>query len=435
MMKRTVLGILLTLMATAATARISYEPVAPVNGDVVTITVSGVWRDGCVPRYRTVQRNGNQIRIELFVPAGVVCTAALASWSATARIDVPQPGVYDVIVVVDDRGTTREVERDELLVAERDPAFRVLPPVVPHTGGATIELFSADGFPQNPVVRIDGVTVDAVAIDSRRLGVTPPPHAPGVVDITVNGAVVRGALRYYDPSAPADRESFETILIPLALNRAPGALGSLWSTNIRMRNNSNATFASANHLSIAQCPPITTPPFGCDLYTPPATTRTFSLGDRPRGALFQVPRSVADQLTFTATVLDESRQAISLGSELPIVREHELRTGAIEFVDVPLRADYRLTLRVYALDVDSETIVINMFDADSNRFVGASTARLTKQAHDEPAFAQLDSGLPRPNGVTRARIHVAANFGVTPIWAFLSITNNETQQVTILTPQ
>ncbi|HEX8155166.1 MAG TPA: hypothetical protein VF698_18685 [Thermoanaerobaculia bacterium] len=434
-MKQILLAFLLTSIATAASARITYEPVAPVNGDVVTITVSGIWSDGCVPHYRTVQRDGTAIRIELATPVADACTLALTPFRASARIDVPQPGVYEVVVIVDDRGRVRELERDELLVAERDPAFRVVPPVVRHTGGTPIELVSADGFPQNPVVRIGGVAVDAVAIDARRLRVTPPAHAPGVVDVAVNGAVVRSALRYYDPAEPADRESFATILIPLALNRVPGALGSLWSTHIRMRNNSDAAFASANDLSIAACPPITTPPFGCDLYTGPSETRTFASANRPRGALFQVPRSVADQLTFTATVLDESRQAISLGAELPIVREDEFRTAPLEFVDVPLRADYRLTLRVYALDVAGEApVAVEMFDAESNRLVGSTTARLTRQAHDEAAFVQLDSALPHPNGVSRVRVRVGSS-GVTPIWAFLSITNNDTQQVTILTPQ
>jgi hypothetical protein len=67
------------------------------------------------------------------------------------------------------------------------------------------------------------------------------------------------------------------------------------------------------------------------------------------GLLLRVSTPEADRFELRSRVRDLSRESDSAGTEVPIVPESDLRAGPIYLLDVPVGAQMRTALRVYAL--------------------------------------------------------------------------------------
>lgn len=151
-----------------------------------------------------------------------------------------------------------------------------------------------------------------------------------------------------------------------------------------------------------------------------------------------VPRPEADLLSFGLRVRDVSRQAEGFGSEIPVVRERNLITDRpIELLDVPLDPRYRVKVRIYALDpilVDNR-VTITVRDPETRAVRSEQRLILTRDCQacpNLPSYAELD--LPPGTRNERVLISIDGPAGA-PSWAFATVTNNDTQQVTIVSPQ
>ena len=73
-------------------------PQHPTSSDVVTITLSGEWPDGCTPNDSTVSVTANQIDIDVILdyPPDTACTTAIESWMRTESVGPLSPGIYSV---------------------------------------------------------------------------------------------------------------------------------------------------------------------------------------------------------------------------------------------------------------------------------------------------------------------------------------------------
>lgn len=80
--------------------RMELTPSLPTVNDAPTIRLSGVWRDGCIPRNPRTMVAGNQIRITTPAVAGA-CITALTPWSLTAPLSPLAAGAYEVIFSYD----------------------------------------------------------------------------------------------------------------------------------------------------------------------------------------------------------------------------------------------------------------------------------------------------------------------------------------------
>jgi hypothetical protein len=80
------------------TAKIEILPPNPTTADPISIRISGVWRNGCIPMNPQVTRAGNEIQINTSNPSQV-CTAALTPWSYKLGIGNLAAGAYQVTVI------------------------------------------------------------------------------------------------------------------------------------------------------------------------------------------------------------------------------------------------------------------------------------------------------------------------------------------------
>jgi hypothetical protein len=134
---------------------------------------------------------------------------------------------------------------------------------------------------------------------------------------------------------------------------------------------------------------------------------------------------------FNERVFDVTRADRSHGTEIPIVHSSEILNAPVLLLGVPIDPKFRNTLRVYSTQRTPATVQVVLNGATHE-------LRLEPGADEfEPAMA-IFNNFPRPedlpsgnDGTVTVTVIPAAG---TPIWAFISVTNNDTQQITTITP-
>ncbi len=280
-----------------------------------------------------------------------------------------------------------------------------------------------------------GTWVDNTA---NEIVVIAPPHAAGVVDLEVNippapSFTVPGGYRYVE-AQPTD---LVRLLVPIAVS-ANGALGTSWRTEFVVHNG-NATSVTVSGGA--------TPPSGTAPVIAPSTTTSIALYPPPGnfGAFIYVPRELAPKFVTSLRVHDTTRDADSWGADVPIVSETAFRESVV-LIGVPADSRYRTLLRVYAYNGYDTPVRVDLRDDASGELLGSVSALLQSglppavpgTPPNAPAYAQiaLDPVL-TPIAAAHPRVRVEAISTLTPappLWAFVAITNNTTQQVTTITP-
>ena len=245
---------------------------------------------------------------------------------------------------------------------------------------------------------------------------------------------------------------YQRVLVPLHVPAIDGANGSRWTTELWVVNaSSEAAPVAAVPCIVASnlihCEPVVTVP-------PNRTVAIPALGtaDKP-GVLLHIPTPSASQMSFTLTARDLSKQSESWGVEVPVVRMHDFFTGPIHLTAIPFTSEYRLTLRIYALLENRETVQYRVklygIGPTEDELLREETIALHRPPPPPPnrtgaeisqrtltGIFALDA--PRPS---RVRISIEpvtdplAFVEPIPYWAFATVTNNTTQQVTTVIPR
>jgi hypothetical protein len=413
---------LLTPFVVAETIR--FDPPNPSESRSVDAIVSGVWRDGCLPLIKSIVIASTTITLHFDAtpPKGVFCSQATTAYSRTFHMGVLPTGGYTVIAVADQGGTATELARGPLIVRDTE-TLKIAPYAVPASGGQI--LIANPFFLAGATITIGGVTVPANSDADGLLIANAPAHAPGAVDVAVNssGASVtaKAALIYYDPSS-ADPAVFEPILFPLSF-QGPGAFGSQWTTE---------SFIYANG----------SPSYFRDVLPCDACASTLSFGTKqltndsnPWGHVLYAMRGTTGALDFASRIRDTSRQTQTAGTEVPVVRERDFR-GQIRFLNLPVDARYRATLRLWSLG-DHPQFIVGV-DSTPGQQVPLSVTRIPGTAMwfgSLDVSALLTKGNGNPTSVMVSPASYFPPLSSPLIWGMLSITNNDTQQVTIVSPQ
>jgi hypothetical protein len=224
----------------------------------------------------------------------------------------------------------------------------------------------------------------------------------------------------------------------------PGANGSHWETLVWVSNFSaepftapGLEFALADSCIINIC-----------LDTTIRARRSGELihPRSPNGLLLNVP----DGVLVTVKIAAAPSHPWSSGTELPVAREADFVRRPLRFALVPINDDHvRVTLRVYALDAVEETRVrVETLDGLSlERALAESVLSLPKpkQAVSAPQNPGFASALLSAANIEDLNPSEYFAVSVTPlplpsgelprIWAFLTITDNVTQSVTVQQPQ
>jgi hypothetical protein len=329
------------------------------------------------------------------------------------------------------------------------PAITSISPASGPTAGGTTVTIRGTGFqicpncspPMPPAVWFGGVPATNVRlINSGELRVRTPAHLPGTVDVVVdqwNGSARREAAFTFTGTV---EESFERILLPLFLPQVFGAHGSDFRTELRVARASEHSvpwvFGLQPHCPLSGCIPFD--PFQYAYAIPPEDS--VNPGDidyigKP-GRFLYIARS--SDIHANLRVYDASRNALNFGTEIPVVREAGFARGSVRLLGVPRDPRFRNTLRIYALE--PLTVQISGSLSTGPLFTETVTLRPGADIFD-PAYAEfanipmIERGIPLDVTVSAV---VPAN---TPeeqqplLWAFVSVTNNDTQLITTISPQ
>src|SRR3954451_7071961 len=422
---------LLFVASFAAADTIAFDPLAPTVNHSVDAIVSGIWSSGCVPSAKNAVVSGSTITLTLDanLPPGVNCAAAGTPYARIFHLGILPPGSYTVIAVSESAGVVTERARVPLIVRDAE-TIQFSPYAVPVTG-RPVAIYNLPIVFGNTVT-IDGVPVVIAGPTDGPPSFNAPPHAPGAADVTVDlgahSVTSKAALIYYDP-ASTDPAIFEPILFPVSF-QGPGALGSQWVTENFLSSESPIFFRDR----LPCCGPIVS-----------SSVQLLNNAD-PWGHVLYALRGTTDSLHLASRVRDTSRQAQTAGTEVPVVRERDFRSR-LSFMNVPVDARYRLTLRLWSIGDDPF--------GNNSQFIAAVPVSLlsipvpflpismTKIPGTAMSFASIDvtslltrtSANPNtlrvyPNGFRSDAVPLA----FPRIWGMLSITNNDTQQVTIVSP-
>lgn len=421
------LVVLATLNVSAA-PRVRIQPADPTTVDPVTLIVEQF--DSCPPRPE-VTRSGFTITVKLGFG---VCLSPPAL--ITHRIDLgPLPaGTYTVQEV-----TGNPDYAFTFTVLDAESSVEVTPSTGRITGGNTAEVFAevnnCAGVTTcpGPTITFNGIPATVLSrIDANHFRVTVPPGTAGAAEVRVTSSGTTKssyAYRYYDPAAAATPELFEKVLVPVFYN-GPGVNGSSWATEVAVQN---------------------TNPYAVEFYRGPDAMPAIAAGatervgfqPAPGGVFMIVPRGQAQGLRFNAMIRDVSRPMQAWGTELPIVRESRFRTD-LTLLNVPVYPGYRSMLRIYSLGSVPVFGGVHFYSMDDGRtlrdtsFVLASPepcVSVESCSSNRPAYVALPSvidALPVTSASERVGVRITSN---EPVWAFITITNNETQHAAIISPQ
>lgn len=309
------------------------------------------------------------------------------------------------------------------------------------TAGGTTVIVSVPaafclGVPINqcplPAITFGGIPATSItAVDDTHFRVTTPPHAAGPVQVVASASSYTRSsygFRYYDPQAAPSEKFFERVLIPVIFH-GPGAFGSNWVTELSLIN--------ANAYPIEGWRPIAG---RASIDSKPVV---FGSEDAPNGLFLIVSRQATPNLTFHAAVRDTSRADREWATEIPVVRDDKFSYYPVELLDIPIDPRFRTMVRIYSPDAQvpnyARQVHVSVYSLDDGHVLRELFPSLTNPSGcsdavscaEHPAFVSVSdvtNGL--PSGRAGVRIE-----GYAPLWVFATVTNNDTQHVTVVSPQ
>ena len=255
------------------------------------------------------------------------------------------------------------------------------------------------------------------------------------------------SLTFFVTTAAFGADGFERVLIPV-WGSLPGAFGSVWVAQLSSVNTSSqyaniALFPSLN-CGFGVCPGDAG--FGAYAWD------TSNYGPFPRGHFLYIAQGRADDFQFSLLGYDRSRMNASFGSQIPVVRERQFSNRAIYLPNVPVAPGFRVGLRVYGLIDRPMPVRVRISGSTLPGRIESSVQLEPQNAssnEDVPSFAQVDISSLLPADAINSLTHNPFNevgppmvtIWVTPnspddfIWAFVTLTHNETQHFTAIGPQ
>jgi hypothetical protein len=265
------------------------------------------------------------------------------------------------------------------------------------------------------------------------------------------------AANLFAANPTTDPLSYDRLLVPLLTQPIFGANGSEFRTELRVWNKSTTETLQLYGIEpscLITCPvwdsnlPFEVPVWSSQQQEPPQ----LAPNGNP-GRFVYVSKSQSDQVAMNLRAFDVSRSASNFGTQIPVVLDRDFSNERIVLPGVPMANNlFRKTLRIYstvavkvALSYQGTVVFsgppppgillpqIVTLRPGANLFEPAFAT--VTDFPDYSPFASGDTMLtlviePIPDCPICPLPHVTA-----PIWAFISVTNNETQHITTISPQ
>jgi len=229
--------------------------------------------------------------------------------------------------------------------------------------------------------------------------------------------------------------SMEKILLPVVVQTpVPGALGSLWKTELDLYYAGSQTLSIEGVDVFCPLPVCPAPPLDQRVELRNVVVRT---AGGTLSAFLVVPASLDRDLSVHLRVFDISRTATNRGTDIPVIREAEAWTTPIQLLDVPTAPPFRSLVRIYDFDPrEDHTVLINVYKLGvllETRSVALHPPATVPNTISSPGYAEYDLSHIGDVG-TNVRVEIVPLSAGLRFWAMASTTNNDTQHVTLTTP-
>jgi hypothetical protein len=324
------------------------------------------------------------------------------------------------------------------LFAQQVP--RLVTPGVGSTLGGEEILIKGDFGMWPPSVRFGNAFAPAAErIDPTTLRVITPPHPAGTVELwffDYDMWIEMGLTFTFVEGFP--EEAYERVLVPIFTAPVTGANGSDFRSSLSLLNASQSIVT------------VYGPSYRCQILCPTPPVPSVELGPREfaderalastgaPGLFVYLPRPRRDDVVMQLRAFDISRETTNFGTEIPIVREDEMLLTPITLLGVPTDARFRNTLRIYASHGANVSIRI---EGSGGIMIERTIALRPGVNIFDPAYAMF-TDFPTDAGELRVTVALEPDFTLPPppptpqvLWAFISVTNNDTQHITVISPQ
>jgi hypothetical protein len=319
--------------------------------------------------------------------------------------------------------------------------YSITPSNGPVAGGTEVTIKGE--FGNWPYTVYFGATpAQATRVDDTTLHVTTPAHLPTIVGITIFEYDIRlpTPLTFTFVGRPTD--AFDAVLLPVFTAPIPGAFGSEFRTDFRARlvKEDRAQIYGLRYPCIVTCIQTNDEPYVVDTTVRNATPENVEATGNP-GTFLYTPKTEPGRVTMNLRAYDTSRSAENFGTEIPIVPSSEFATAydEITLIGVPSDERFRNTLRIYGFG-DTATQLTVRITTEEDVLLSERVVDLPAQQNIyRPGYLEI-SDLPRGEGMLIVTISpivppISAPIPPPDRWAFISVTNNDTQHITLATPQ
>lgn len=411
----------------------AFDPPDPTSGTAVTARLHFP-PFGCGVDHATVSRDGSAITITAF-PVLHECVRQ-AEGNVTVDLGLLPPGVYAVTVAGGAGFGVQSFGQATLAVRDAVPPFDVRP----NAGASGSDVIRIIGGDLHDATSVHFGTAAAEIISNgfSVISVRNPGLAPGIFEVTVEkpGGTLRATAAYAMPD-PANGDIpaafYERVLLPVFWSGA-GAFGAQWRTTTTLYNGAEYALTPAYTSVFAPRP------------GPNGTVVLTAGSSSPAGAVEELPRQAMADIDLGLKIRDTSRDAHDLGTEIPVVRESQLFARPFNLADVPNDPRYRVSLRLYSLEAVPQfslpqPFVVRIYrGTDSAPAVTQSVTLAPQTSLHDGSFAVVDNllaGYRQLDGAATLRIEIdpGIHSGIRSAWGFATITNNDTQHATVVSPQ
>jgi hypothetical protein len=241
----------------------------------------------------------------------------------------------------------------------------------------------------------------------------------------------------------------QRFLVPIHLiEPVNGAFGSRWASELTILNTGSSAAYIQNY---GTCPPTGGPCVN------PIYPQVAEVATAVRDFDFTIPAAVlavddqyVNQLVFSARVRDLSRSAQNWGTWLPVVPESAAVHEPLALVDIPVTAGFRQTLRIYSFDLAADRAVrVRVYGAvpldpanpstylNPNPLLGEAVVplRYAPRFGGSPLYAEVGdlTAISAVAGHDKVWLTIEP-LGDFKLWGMVSITNNTTQEITMIVP-
>lgn len=226
-------------------------------------------------------------------------------------------------------------------------------------------------------------------------------------------------------------------LLPLTPSTTAGAYGTQWVVEAYLHNQGTSPIWVSDGY---ECPLSAV--HACDAYLIPGVTAKL-LGPFEQNAYYFVSEGDPAALTITAHVRNVSDGVDPWGTAVPVPSVSSFFASRLRLGPVPSPASHRLSFRAYTWPFALPSLSVEIWGVDSDTLsptvrLATVTATPTNPAftaggvyelHDLSAIAGLATA-----DLLEIRVTAPEATNLNRLWAFVSLTNNQTQHVTMFVP-